>query len=86
MTDLPFTEAQARQLTILRGRGYLLRIVHRNEDILRLGVAGRDPSNARVVGAIDARGEFQGELLDHRPSKVAVGAPPAEALPEEAVS
>jgi len=75
MIMLPFTEAQATQLTILHGRGYSLTVVHRAEDELRIVVAGRDPSTARIVGAIDARGEFEGELIDFRPSKLAIGAP-----------
>lgn len=79
MTDVqPFTEAQTRQLHILRGSGYLLTPLWRDEDKLQLVVAGRDPSNARVLGAIDARGRFKGELIDFAPSMVAVGSPPAE--------
>ena len=84
MTDLPtFTEPQTRQLHILRLRGYTLTILHRDEDKLQLGVAGQDPSGARLIGKIDSRGKFVGELVDYQPSMVAVGAPPVELTIEE---
>jgi hypothetical protein len=87
MTDLlsAFTEAQQRQLHILAVKGYRLTIVNRQPPKLKLGVAGRDPSGARIVGSIDARGRFVGELLDFKPSKVAVGAPPDHQTVEEVI-
>jgi hypothetical protein len=86
MTDLlTFTEPQTRQLHILAVKGYRLTILHRDETKLQIGVAGRDPSGARIVGSIDARGRFVGELLDYAPSKVAVGAPPEHVTVEEAI-
>lgn len=84
--DLPaFTVPQTRALHILRARGFALQVVHRDEDTLKVGVAGRDPSGARVLGVIDSRGVFRGELIDYQPSIVAVGAPPAEPTIEEVV-
>jgi hypothetical protein len=80
-----FTEAQQRQLHILAVKGFTLTIVNRQPPKLQLGVAGRDPSGARIVGSIDARGRFVGELLDYAPSKVAVGAPPEHVTVEEAI-
>jgi len=86
MTDLAaFTDAQDRQLQILRTRGFLLRIVWRDEEKLQVVVAGRDPSDARLIGKIDARGAFVGELIDFKPSLVAVGAPPSEPVLEEVI-
>lgn len=79
----PFTEAQIRQLHILRIRGYQLTIVNREPEKLQLGVAGRDPSNARIVGQITSRGIFDAELVDFRPSKIMVGAPGPETTVEE---
>lgn len=79
----PFTEAQVRQLHILRARGYVLTVVHRDDEKLQIGVAGRDASGARLVGKIDARGQLVAELVDFRPSKLAIGAPPEHQTVEE---
>jgi hypothetical protein len=78
MTLLPFNEDQVRALHILAIKGYRLTIVHRHADGQQLILAGRDISDARLIGAMDAHGGFGGELPDHKPMKVVVGAPPAE--------
>lgn len=86
MTELaPFNEAQVRQLHILKVRGYQLTIVNRQRDRQRIGVAGRDPSGARIVGAISARGRLDAELVDYKPSQLMIGGPPAEPTVEEVI-
>ena len=82
----PFTVAQSRQLRILAARQFALRIVWRDMEKHQIVVAGRDPSDARLIGKIDSRGAFVGELIDFQPSTVAVGAPPATATVEEVLS
>lgn len=81
-----FTYAQERQQLILAAKGYRLTILHRDEDKQQIGVAGRDPSNARILGAIDARGVFTADLIDFAPSTVTVCAPPAEPTVEEVMA
>lgn len=80
---LTFTEPQTRQLHILAVKGYRLTILHRDEEKLQIGVAGRDMSGARILGVIDALGKFTADLIDFSPSTVAVSPPPAEPTVEE---
>lgn len=80
---MTFTELQTRQLHILRLRGYSLTVLHRDEEKLQIGVAGRDMTDARIIGVIDARGKFTADLIDFSPSTVAVSPPPAEPTVEE---
>lgn len=86
MTDLAtFNDTQTRQLTILALRGFTLRVVWRDEEKHQVVVAGRDPANARLIGKVDVRGAFVGELIDFRPSLVAVSAPPEHATVDELI-